>query len=179
MKRREPDGWRKLADVYTPLVYGWARRGGLGDADAADVVQEVFRSVYVHASDFDAGGRQSSFRSWLWVITRNQIRLFYRRRGATVQAQGGTDGVGRLSEYPDWIDNEEEPVTSSERHALLQRTLAAVRGDFDDITWRAFWRLAVENHSAAEISADLGVSQGAVRQAKYRVLCRLRQEMGT
>ena len=178
IQRQEPDAWRKLADVYTPLVYGWARRGGLSDADAADAVQEVFQSVYNHATDFDARSEQSSFRAWLWAITRNQVRLFYRRRGATTQAQGGSDVARRLSEYPDWIDNDEEPVTSNERRALLQRTLAAVRGDFDDTTWQAFWRLAVENQSAAEISADLGISPGAVRQAKYRVLCRLRQEMG-
>ncbi len=178
MQRQEPEAWRKLADVYTPLVYGWARRGGLSDADAADAVQEVFRSVYAHAADFDGEKEQASFRAWIWTITRNQVRLFYRQRGAIAQAQGGTDANHRISEYPDWIDDEEEPVTSSESRSLLQRTLAAVRGDFDDTTWQAFWRLAVENHATADISAELGLSPGAVRQAKYRVLCRLRQEMG-
>ncbi len=178
IQRRDPAAWQKLADIYTPLVYGWARRGGLGDADAADAVQEVFRSVYSHATDFDGEDQQSSFRGWLWAITRNQVRLFYRRRGATPQAQGGTDVIRRLNEYPDWIDDEEEPVTSTERRSLLQRTLAVIRVDFDDATWQAFWRLAVDNHATADIAADLGVSQGAVRQAKYRVLCRLREEMG-
>lgn len=177
VKRQEPDAWRKLADLYTPLVYGWARRSGLGDADAADVVQDVFRSVYTHAAKFD-GDEQASFRAWLWTITRNQVRLFYRIRRDAPQPQGGTDGVRQLSEYPDWIDDEEGPLTTGDRRSLLQRTLAAIRGDFDEATWQAFWRLAVENHTTAEISADLGLSQGAVRQAKYRVLCRLREEMG-
>jgi RNA polymerase sigma-70 factor (ECF subfamily) len=177
LKRREPDAWRKVADVYTPLVYGWARRGGLSDADAADAVQEVFRAVYSHATDFGAQNQQASFRAWLWAITRNQVRLFYRQRGAAPQAQGGTDFARQLNEYPDWIDDEEDPVTSSERQALLQRTLVVIRGDFDDTTWQAFWRLSVENHTTADISAELGISQGAVRQAKYRVLCRLREEM--
>ena len=178
IQRHEPDAWQKLADVYTPLVYAWARRGGLNDADAADAVQEVFRSVYSHAAEFDGEKQQSSFRAWIWTITRNQVRLHYRKRGPTAQAQGGTDAARQINEYPDWIDDEEEPVTSSESRSLLQRTLAAVRGDFDDTTWQAFWRLAVENHTAADISAELGLSPGAVRQAKYRVLCRLRLEMG-
>ena len=178
LKRREPDAWRKLAVVYTPLVYGWARRGGLNDADSADAVQEVFRSVYSHASDFEGQHEQASFRAWLWAITRNQVRLFYRQRGDSPQAQGGTDFVRQMNEYPDWIDDEEEPVTSSERRSLLQRTLTVIRGDFDDTTWQAFWRLTVESHSTADIAAELGISQGAVRQAKYRVLCRLREEMG-
>lgn len=178
VKRREPDAWRKLTDIYTPLVYGWARRGGLIDADAADAAQEVFQSVYRHSADFDVQNQHSSFRAWLWSITRNQVRLFYRRHGDTPRAQGGTDTIRQLNEYPDWVDNEEEPVTSSELHALLQRTLAGIRSDFDDCTWQAFWRLTVENHSTAAIAAELGISLGAVRQAKYRVLCRLREEMG-
>lgn len=178
MKRSEPDAWRKLAEVYTPLVYGWARRGGLNDADAADAVQEVFQSVHRHSADFDDRGQHGSFRGWLWAITRNQVRLHYRQRGATPQAEGGTDLVRQLDQYPDWIDNEEEPVNSGERHALLQRILVVIRNDFDDITWQAFWRLTVENHHTADLAAELGISQGAVRQAKYRVLCRLREEMG-
>ena len=56
--------------------------------------------------------------------------------------------------------------------------MMSIRGDFDDPTWQAFWRLTVENHATADIAAELGISQGAVRQAKYRVLCRLREEMG-
>ena len=179
IQRQEPDAWMKLADVYSPLVYGWARRGGLGDADAADAVQEVFRSVYNHVADFDLQKERTSFRAWLWSITRNQVRLFYRRRGGVAQGQGGTDATRRMSECPDWIDDEEEPVTSSERRGLLERTLTVVRGDFDEVTWQAFWQLAVENQSAADIAANLGISPGAVRQAKYRVLCRLRQEMGS
>ena len=149
----------------------------MSDADAADVVQEVFRSVFRHANDFDAQNEQASFRAWLGAITRNQVRLFYRQRSAT-QARGGADFARQLNEYPDWIDDDEQPVTSSERLALLQRTLMVIRGDFDDPTWQAFWRLTVENHTTADIAAELGISQGAVRQAKYRVLCRLREEMG-
>ena len=78
----------------------------------------------------------------------------------------------------DWIDDEEEPMNSDERHALLRRMLAVIREDFDDVTWQAFWRLTVENQTTTDLAAELGISQGAVRQAKYRVLCRLREEMG-
>ena len=178
MKRREPDAWQKLADIYTPLVYSWVRRGGLSISDAADAVQEVFLSVYRHSADFDDRNQRTSFRGWLWAITRNQVRLFYRQRGDTPLAQGGSDFVRKMSEYPDWIDNENEPATSNELHGLLQRALVAIRDDFDDRTWQAFWRLTVESHATDDIAADLGVSQGAIRQSKYRVLCRLREEMG-
>ena len=37
--------WSEFVDIYTPVVYGFARRFGLQDADAADVTQDVFRTV--------------------------------------------------------------------------------------------------------------------------------------
>jgi RNA polymerase sigma-70 factor (ECF subfamily) len=53
-----------------------------------------------------------------------------------------------------------------------------VRGNFEDTTWRAFWLTVVEEQTAADAAAQLGLSAGAVRIAKSRVLKRLRQEVG-
>ncbi len=42
---RSPDdqrAWRRFVDLYTPLLFYWARRVGLQESDAADLVQEVF-----------------------------------------------------------------------------------------------------------------------------------------
>ena len=42
---RRPDdqqAWKRFIDLYTPLLFYWARRVGLQDSDAADLVQEVF-----------------------------------------------------------------------------------------------------------------------------------------
>jgi RNA polymerase sigma-70 factor (ECF subfamily) len=114
VQKCEPDAWRKLAEIHTPLVYGWSRRSGLMDADAVDAVQEVFQSVYRHLTEFDGQNQRASFCAWLWTITRNQARLFHRRRGDTPQAIWGTDVVRKLDEYPDWIDDEQEPATSCE-----------------------------------------------------------------
>ena len=64
-----------------------------------------------------------------------------------------------------------------------------IREEFEASTWTAFWRMVVENHSAAEIAADMGWIdpddttshvKGAkrVRQAKFRVVKRLKDEFG-
>jgi RNA polymerase sigma-70 factor (ECF subfamily) len=37
--------WREFVDLYAPLVYGYARKQGLQDADAADLSQEVLGAV--------------------------------------------------------------------------------------------------------------------------------------
>jgi RNA polymerase sigma-70 factor (ECF subfamily) len=53
-----------------------------------------------------------------------------------------------------------------------------IRGDFEDRTWQAFHRAAVEGQPAAALAAELGMSVDAVYQAKARVLRRLREELG-
>lgn len=60
---------------------------------------------------------------------------------------------------------------------LTQRALEVLQTDFEEKTWVAFWQSAVEEQKTADIAADLQMSVRAVRQAKYRVLRRLRQEL--
>jgi RNA polymerase sigma-70 factor (ECF subfamily) len=71
---------------------------------------------------------------------------------------------------------------------VLLRALEMIRGEFEPTSWTAFWRMAVEGHSASEIAGDLGwngsdkadAARGAkrVRQAKLRIANRLREEFG-
>jgi RNA polymerase sigma-70 factor (ECF subfamily) len=62
--------------------------------------------------------------------------------------------------------------------ALFARALDRIRAEFEERTWSAFWRMAVEGRTAKDVGADLAMSPGAVRVAKSRVLRRLRQELG-
>ena len=61
---------------------------------------------------------------------------------------------------------------------LFARALDLIRGEFEERTWAAFWRTAVEGRAAKDVAAELTMSPGAVRVAKSRVLHRLRQELG-
>ena len=177
VRRRDADAWRRLARLYTPLVYRWARQCGLQTSDAADIAQEVFLAVATHVADFSKQAATSSFRGWLWTITRNQIRLFYRQRKGRPQATGGTEARRALDAQPDLLEHDDEPAGAGESQALVRRALELIRQDFQEQTWQAFLRLAINGQSAAEIAADLGMTPAAVRQAKYRVLCRLHDEL--
>ncbi len=177
VRRRDPAAWQRFADIYTPLVYSWARRSGLQENDAPDIVQEVFRTVATKIDDFQKDHEDSSFRSWLWAITRNQVRLYYRRRGAQPEATGGTDAARQLENAADWDEADSLTAASDDRRFLLHRAMQVIRGDFEDNTWHAFWRTVVEGDSAAQAAERLQMTSGAVRQAKFRVLTRLREEM--
>ncbi|MDY0166994.1 MAG: sigma factor [Thermoguttaceae bacterium] len=53
MREGDVRAWQRLVDLYAPTIYHWCRQTGLGDADAGDVVQEVFKSVITSLEGFD------------------------------------------------------------------------------------------------------------------------------
>jgi RNA polymerase sigma-70 factor (ECF subfamily) len=175
LRAREPAAWERLCQLYGPLVYRWSRASGLQDLDAADVVQEVFRSVAVSLDRFHHEGPTDSFRGWLWGITRNKLRDHFRARAGNPAGAGGTDAHQQLLEVP-----ETPPDSTSESlkpdAILVHRALALVQLEFEERTWKAFWRSAVDGLAAPDVAKELGMTPRAVRQAKYRVLRRLRQE---
>lgn len=178
VKAHDNTAWRRLVGLYSPLVFSWCRRCGLGDEDTADTVQEVFAAVAGNLAKFRRDRPGDTFCGWLRVITRNQIRLHFRRAANRPQAVGGTDANLRIQELPDENLDDPDSVDGRERTGLFHRALDLVRCEFEERTWQAFWLTVVEEMPSAEVCQRLGMTAVAVRQAKFRVLRRLRAELG-
>ena len=69
----DADAWREFVHLYGPVVYGFARKRGLQDADAADLMQEVLRSVARNAGRMEYDPKRGTFRGWLNTVTRNNV----------------------------------------------------------------------------------------------------------
>lgn len=174
LKAADGDAWRRLADLYGPLVYAWCRHAGLTESDAADVAQNVFLSVFKNVQRFRREGPDDTFRGWLWRISRNEILMLVRQRGREPQAAGGTDAQQALQQLPEFLASNIAPSTVGTRVLLIRRAIVFLREEFEEPTWQAFWRTAVDGQSAPEVADELKTTPAAVRQAKHRVLKRLR-----
>jgi RNA polymerase sigma-70 factor (ECF subfamily) len=89
---------------------------------------------------------------------------------------GGTDAQHRFMEVAESdleISPDAGPISS-----LIHRALDLIRAEFEDRTWQAFWLSVVGQERSGEVARQLDMTTGAVRQAKYRVMRRLRQELG-
>jgi RNA polymerase sigma-70 factor (ECF subfamily) len=176
VRANEPGAWQRLIDLYAPMVYHWCRRGGLTGEDAADVFQEVFHSVAEHIGGFRRDRPGDTFRGWLRTITRNKVRDHCRRQAGQPRAAGGTDAQLHLQNVPDPAEPEDEEEAGIVVRQL-HRTLAEIRGEFEERTWQAFWQVQMEGRDTAAVGAELGMTPAAVRKAKFRVLRRLREEL--
>jgi len=173
----DPEAWRRIVHLFSPLVHYWCRQSGLDEHDAADLAQDVFRSVAASLERFRREKTGDSFRGWLWGVTRNRLRDHYRKHADRIAAVGGSEAQAQFVEIPD----EEPPCNDvssvASRGSVIRAALELIRGDYEDRSWQAFWRVAVEGHSPADVATELGLTVFAVYQVKYRLTQRLRREL--
>ena len=172
---RDDEAWTQFVEIYAPLVFGFARKHGLQDADAADLTQDVLQAVSGGIRRLDYDPRRGSFRGWLFTVVRNKLRNFLAAQKRPGRVTGDTDTQQRLQEVPareedqtDWWDQEYE-------RRVFAWAAEQVRGAFQDSTWQAFWQTAVEGKTGPEVARALGMSVAAVYLAKGRVMERLKQ----
>src|SRR5947209_3757789 len=79
VRAHETGAWRRLVELYQPLVGSWCARAGLRGADAEDVGQEVFAAAAAGLDGFRRDRPGDTFRGWLRGITRNHVALHFRR----------------------------------------------------------------------------------------------------
>lgn len=170
--------WTDFVRLYGPVIYGFARKRGLQDADAADLMQEVMRSVARNVEKLDYDPNRGTFRGWLYTVTRNKIYNFLSAQKNRTRAVGDSANHERLEAIPDPANNEAEADWDREyQRRMSARAMERVKGEFQVNTWDAFWGTAVEGRPAGEVGAALRMTAGAVYVAKSRVLSRLRDEV--
>jgi RNA polymerase sigma-70 factor (ECF subfamily) len=173
----DAEAWQEFVRLYGPIVYRFARKRGLQDADAADLMQEVLRSVATAAGKLEYDPQRGSFRGWLYTITRNKIYTFLERRRHREQATGDSAMQQRLQAAPDRDSELEASWDQEYQQQLASRAMETIRAEFQPGTWQAFWLTAVEGIAAKDAAVQLNSTPGAVYVAKSRVLARLREEV--
>lgn len=178
VKDNDAGAWQRLVNLYSPLVYYWCRESGLRDADSADLVQEVFRSVFCGLGSFRRDQPNQSFRGWLRTITRSRLHDHFRKNHRNVVAVGGSTGQLRIAEIPDHFCEDCGGMAEADETAMiLHSALDLIRGEFEVRTWRIFWAVTVDLRYPAAVAEEFNVSTGAIYTAKSRILKRLREEV--
>ena len=163
--------WERFVRLYTPMLMASVKRLGLQDAEAADVVQDVFLLLQKKLPEFEYDATKR-FRSWLQTVTINKCRDHLRSRKRNVHQADS----GRLRALADG-DNVELFTEEEYRQHLVRQAMAIMKSEFETNTWRACWEHTVAERPASEIAAELGMTPNAVYLAKSRVLRRLREHL--
>ena len=174
---RDEQAWTEFCAIYAPLIERLARQRGLQDADAADLVQEVLRTVAsaIERQLFDPS--RGSFRGWLFRIARNLMVNFLISQRRHPRGSGDTDMQQLLEAWPAQDAADSALFDAEYKRQVLNWAAAQLRGEFTERMWQGFWQTGVEGRSAKEVAAALGTTVGTIYHYKSRVMARLRQKI--
>lgn len=164
----------EFVNLYEPVVYRLLRRNGLQDADALDVMQELFLAVSRSIDRWDPAKERGSFRGWLRRVARNLVINWLTHRDRRAVAAGGSGLHAMLDNLPAAAGPESAEFDRELRRALFHQAAEQVRCEVQPDTWQAFWETSVVGASPKDVAKKLGMAEGAIRVAKCRVLARLR-----
>src|SRR5690242_21948103 len=92
VRLRDPNdraAWKEFVDLYLPVIYGYARKQGLQDADAVDLAQDVLTAVAGAIGRLEYDPNRGTFRRWLFTVVRR--KLSYWRRAQRHRPHGTGD----------------------------------------------------------------------------------------
>jgi RNA polymerase sigma factor (sigma-70 family) len=167
--------WRRLDDLYRPLIRRWLLRDPSLGEEIEDVVQEIMGVLVRELPRFQRR-RCGSFRRWLRNITANRLGAFYRSRKNRPRALGCSLKDSPLMQLADPKSELGRQWDREHDRYVLNRLMELITPLFEPTTLAAFRRVAIEGIAPARAAQELGLSLNAVLVAKSRVINRLRQE---
>jgi RNA polymerase sigma factor (sigma-70 family) len=171
---RDDAAWREFVTLYAPLIYHYARKQGLQDADAVDLSQDIISAVAGAVSQFEYDPQRGAFRSWLLTVVRRKLANWRRSQSIRLRGSGDTATHRVLEQLAEPAGRDDDWETEWEQQ-LFAWACGEVRRDVADVTWQAFWKTAIEDLPGKQVAAELGISVASVYQARSRIVTRLKE----
>ena len=161
--------WAEFQRRYGPMIHGWCRHWFPRETE--DKVQDVYCKLVDRLRTFEYDPARGRFRGWLKTLT-NRLMSDLKTIAPTAVPDDDT-----------CLDQAEARQDLYERLAaeydleLLEIAKEQVRGRVLARTWSAYVETAEQGRKAAEVARELGMTVGAVYQARYNVITDLKREI--
>ena len=165
------ESWEEFFHTYWELIYNVARRAGLSEADAQDIVQETTLKVHNSLDRFEYNRKRGTFKGWLRTVTRSRLNDFFKkqqRRPALNQPLEET--ADELQNLKDPEGPEIEKIWDEEwNRNLIQAALSRTKKLSSPKQFQIFKCHYIDEWTVRETCRTLGVNAAQVYMAKQRV----------
>jgi RNA polymerase sigma factor (sigma-70 family) len=177
----DQESWRNFFNIYWKLIYHTARKAGLQDVEAQEVVQETVIIVAKKIKTFRYNPETDSFKGWLLYITRKSIAGQYRKRQGSGRENGRGGTAGRTPEniyHPELVENELEKLWDREwEQNLMDAAIRNVKELVSPKQFQIFNFYVLKGWSVNEVAKTLEVGRPTIYLAKHRVSVLIRKEL--
>jgi RNA polymerase sigma factor (sigma-70 family) len=169
------NAWRQIYEQFGPAILAYARRGGLNEHSAEDVLQEVMTTVircqHTGAGGYDPG--RGPFGAWLWGIIRNRVRSVRREDKKEIPASEISDV--RCSEAKAGcsttfaaLDEFEQTEEGQWKRALLAAAMHRMKQRVTSRNFSIYKELLNETSNASALAERHNMEANAVYAVKHR-----------
>ena len=168
----DEDAWSEFVQIYQPVVQRFVRRHSLQYADAVEITQEVLSRVAKSIESWDANHQKSTFRGWLYRITRNITIDFLRKK--KIERQRMTSSDAGLSQVADMGNNDQSQEFEREfEKQVFYWAAEKLKPSFKPANWQAFWMSTIDGVPVIDVAKQLQMTPGNVYVARSRIMSRL------
>jgi RNA polymerase sigma factor (sigma-70 family) len=167
------ESWRAFFDRYWRMLYRVARRSGLDDADAQDVVQETVVAVARKMPEFRYDPARGGFKQWLFQIVRRRVadhlRRVYRQPRAQTTGDSEHEDGEAMPAIPDEQASSLDATLEEWQEAIYKAALEKVRESANPKHFQAFDCCVRLGWPTAKVAAAMGMSAAQVYLARHRI----------
>ena len=165
--------WQTFFETYWRLIYNVARKSGLADTAAQDIVQDTVIAVARNMPEFRYDPGRGSFKQWLLLITRRRIQDHLRRLYHSLPMADASDEEAMSHAEETLAPAPDDAIVAAWetewRENIIQAALARVRQRVHPKNYQAFDYCVLQNVPASEVARMLGLNAAQVYLAKHRV----------
>jgi len=160
--------WNRFFESYWKLIYHSARKAGLEDADAQEVVQETVITVTKKIGGFDYDRSKGSFKGWLMQTTKWKVLDQFRKinRNANRESLNASENIDQI---PDELPDLDSFWKQNWQKELFDAALEKTKGEVNPLYFQIYNRLVIKEKKAKEVAKELDVPVSQVYLAKHRV----------
>ena len=168
------EAWTEFVSIYQPVIQRFLTRYGLQYADAAEVTQEVLAGVAASINSWDSARKNSTFRGWLYRITRNKAVDLMRRKANSAKVNSNSNmKLEEIAQACHESGNADFEIEFERQ--IFMWAAEKIRPTVKPVNWLAFWKAAVEEQPIEKVASDLNVDRSVVYVARSRIMKRLIQ----
>jgi RNA polymerase sigma factor (sigma-70 family) len=173
--------WQQFFDTYWKLIYSAARKSGLTEVEAEEVVQETVITVAKNVGKLRYDPAIGSFKGWLLNITRWRIADQFRKRLPDQQRhrQPADDrGTATMDRFPDSSAQTLDDLWEQEwKENLFGAAITRLKKKVDPKQLQIFDCYVQKEWPAQKVAEHLRVSVGQVYLARHRISALLKKEV--
>jgi RNA polymerase sigma factor (sigma-70 family) len=177
---QDEDSWREFFETYWKLIYSIARKSGLHDTEAQEVVQETVIAISKQMPKFKYDPAQGSFKGWLLKLTQWRIGDQFRKRrnGMRFANEGVESGEFSVENIPDEGRMDLDELWEEEwKKNLMDSAIERVKKRADPKQYQLFDLAVFKEWPVLRIAKAMGVNPGKVYLAKHRVSVEIKKEL--